>query len=186
MFRPENLFAFENFLRFLLHTTRDVTKEQGDTIPRAPNHCGGPKVTIMSFQIFQNNIFAFERPLVRTWVRQICFLPQAPSNLVTLLHIAIVWPKWRKLLTKIPAHQWQTINHKQFKTNAVDCRNHFSIENNLKVEKKACYFENKHNSSPPLKTLGVGERRGFWYGTKVFKRCPILLNYAQHIYPGGP
>jgi len=47
------------------------------------------------------------------------------------------------------------------KQNAVDYRNHFTIENNLKVEKKACYFENKHNSSPSLKTLWVVERRVF-------------------------
>jgi len=48
-----------------------------------------------------------------------------------------------------------------FKQKAVDYRNHFTIENNLKIEKKVCYFENKHNFSPPLKTLGVGERRVF-------------------------
>jgi len=36
------------------------------------------------------------------------------------------------------------------KQNAVDYQNHWTIENNLKVEKKLYYFENKHNfSSPP-------------------------------------
>jgi len=29
-----------------------------------------------------------------------------------LLHIAIFYPKWRNLFTKIPANQWQSINHK--------------------------------------------------------------------------
>ena len=31
-----------------------------------------------------------------------------------LLHITIVYPKWRNLLTKIPANQWQAIDHKLF------------------------------------------------------------------------
>jgi len=31
------------------------------------------------------------------------------------------------------------------KENAVDCRSHLTIENNLKVDKKVYYFENKHN-----------------------------------------
>jgi len=41
------------------------------------------------------------------------------------------------------------------KQNAVDYRNHLTIENNLKVEKKVYYFENKHNFPSPHKTLGV-------------------------------
>jgi len=40
--------------------------------------------------VFQNSTFASERPQVRTWGRQTCFFPQAPSNLVTPLHITIV------------------------------------------------------------------------------------------------
>jgi len=36
------------------------------------------------------------------------------------------------------------------KQNTVDYRNHLTIENNLKVEKKLYYFENKYNfPSPP-------------------------------------
>jgi len=42
------------------------------------------------------------------------------------------------------------------KQNAVDYRSHLTIENNLKVEKKVYYFENRHNfHSPTKKTLGV-------------------------------
>jgi len=34
-----------------------------------------------------------------------------------VLHITIVvHPKWRNLVTKIPADQWQAINHKVFET----------------------------------------------------------------------
>ena len=41
------------------------------------------------------------------------------------------------------------------KQNALDYRRHLTIENNLKVEKKVYYFENKHNSPSPQKTFGL-------------------------------
>jgi len=56
-----------------------------------------------------------------------------------------------KFVYKIPAHQWQTINHNNFKRNAVDCRSRLTTENTLKVEEKVHYFENKCNFSSPLK-----------------------------------
>jgi len=40
----------------------------------------------------QYSTFASERPQVRTWERQTCFLPRAPSNLVTLLRL-IAWER---------------------------------------------------------------------------------------------
>ena len=84
---------FRKIFRFLLHHTRDIKRGKGGTIPLSPNHCRGPKshnnvITYKHF--FQNSTFAFERPRVRTWGRQTCFLPQAPSNLVSPLHITIV------------------------------------------------------------------------------------------------
>jgi len=48
----------------------------GGWAPKSPN-----KVT----STFFNSTFASERPQVRTWGRQTCFLPRAPSNLVTPL-----------------------------------------------------------------------------------------------------
>ena len=33
---------FRENVRFLLHNTRDVTRGARGTIPRGPNHCGGP------------------------------------------------------------------------------------------------------------------------------------------------
>jgi len=110
---------FQKIFRFLLHNTRDVTRGQGGTISRAPNHYGGGKKSQQCYNhFFQNSrpTSASERPQVRTWGRQTCFFPQTPSNIVTLLHITIVQSKWRNLFAKIPAHQWQTINHKLFKT----------------------------------------------------------------------
>jgi len=64
-------------------------RNEGGTIPRAPNYCGGAKSHNNVIALFQNSIFASERPQVRTWGRQTCFLPQAPSTLVTPLHITI-------------------------------------------------------------------------------------------------
>ena len=59
---------------------------------RAPNHCGGaeslrgaPKSPNNVTSTFFNNRSPSERPQVRTWERQTCLLPRAPSNLVTLL-----------------------------------------------------------------------------------------------------
>jgi len=56
------------------------------TTPQAPNHCRGAAKTQQCHKYFlQHSIFASERPQVRTWGRQTCFLPRAPSNLVTPL-----------------------------------------------------------------------------------------------------
>jgi len=44
------------------------------------------------------------------------------------------------------------------KQNAVDCQSYLSIENNLKVEKKVLFFENKHNFPFPTKKNGWGAR----------------------------
>ena len=40
--------------------------------------------------------------------------------------------------------------------------------------------------SRPVTSLGhQAGRRVFWVGPKVFKLCPIFLNYVQHTFPGG-
>ena len=87
MFRLENLFAFGKFLRFLLHKTSDVTRGEGAQFPGAESLRGAKKSQVIS-TFFQNSTFASERPQVRTWGRQICFLPHAPSNLVSSVHNA--------------------------------------------------------------------------------------------------
>jgi len=48
-------------------------------LPKSPNN-----VTIY---FLQYSTFASERPQVRIWGRQTCFLPRAPSNLVTPLTV---------------------------------------------------------------------------------------------------
>jgi len=38
----------------------------------------------------------------------------------------------------------------------------------------------------PVTSLGhYVKRRVFWEGPKFFKLCPRILNYVQHIFPGG-
>jgi len=38
----------------------------------------------------------------------------------------------------------------------------------------------------PVTSLGHQEgRRVFWEGPKIFKLCPIVSNYIQHVFPGG-
>jgi len=83
--------SFRKIFRFSLHNTRDVTRGQEGTIPRAPNHCGGPK----KFQQCHGHFFSKQHICYRKtsgsnmeW--QTFFLLRAPSNLVTPLHIMIV------------------------------------------------------------------------------------------------
>jgi len=82
-----------------LHAPRGVTTG-GGTIPRAPNRygdaespwgalndCEGAKMSRQCHRyFFQYSVFGSERSQVRTRGRQTCFLPRAPSNLVTSLH----------------------------------------------------------------------------------------------------
>jgi len=87
MFRLEKLFAFGKFLRFLLHNTSDVTRGARSTIPGRGITAGGQKVPSHK-HFFSKQCICFQRPQARTWGRQTCFLPHAPSNLVSSLHNA--------------------------------------------------------------------------------------------------
>jgi len=78
--------------QFLLHNNKDVTRGARGTIPRAPNHCGGPKShnNIIS-TYFQNSTFASERP--KKFERGDAKLVSCPRRHLTslpLLHITIV------------------------------------------------------------------------------------------------
>jgi len=56
---------------------------KGGTITRAPNHCGYTEKSQKCHKYsLQYSKFASERAQVRTWGRQTCFLPLAPSNIV--------------------------------------------------------------------------------------------------------
>ena len=73
------------------HQTRGVTRGgKGGTIPQAPNHYRGRRMTAEGAEksqqyhkyCLQYSTYTSERPQVRTWVRQTCFLPWTPPNLV--------------------------------------------------------------------------------------------------------
>jgi len=72
---------------------------KGSTIPRPPCHYGAPndyRVAKKSQQchkhFLQYPTFTSKISQVRTWGRQTCFLPQAPSNLVTPLTLTRLLP----------------------------------------------------------------------------------------------
>jgi len=47
-------------------------------------------------------------------------------------------------------------------------------------------WSSRRLQSTPVTSLGHQVwRKVFWEGSKYFKRCPIIFNYAQHIYPAG-
>jgi len=59
---------------------------KGGTITRAPNHYGDAETSQQCHKhLLQYTTFVSERPQVRTWGRQTCFLPRAATNLVTPL-----------------------------------------------------------------------------------------------------
>ena len=70
----------------------------------------------------QYSKFSSIRPRVRRWGRQTCFLPQAPSNLVTPLHVAIalsvhfkmtyvLWHRWRSRIRSAKLFTNRQSNH---------------------------------------------------------------------------
>ena len=71
-----------------VYTVTGVRKgDNGGAIPRAPNHYGSAEMSQKCHKYFlQYSEFASERAQVPTWGRQTCFLPRAPSNLVTPLY----------------------------------------------------------------------------------------------------
>jgi len=73
----------------------------------APNGCGGAKQSQQCHKyFFQYSTFSSEKPKFRTWVRQICFLSRAPSNLVTPL---MVLAKWRHSRSRY-SRTWMHVN----------------------------------------------------------------------------
>jgi len=61
VFGPENLFAFGKFSD--LHNTSDVTRGVRRTIPRARNHCRGPKSPNKSSTLFFKTVHLLPKDL---------------------------------------------------------------------------------------------------------------------------
>ena len=112
-----SFFSKRNKTSWHLYGRRGVTR--GGTIPRAPNYYGAPnhygerRITAgapkspNNIFFLQYSTFASQRPQIRTWGHQTCFLSRALSNLVTPLHARVsctcfmVWassPNWISLL----------------------------------------------------------------------------------------
>ena len=87
-FGLENSFAFGKFSDFYCITPKTQWGGKGAQFPGRRITARGLKYQQCHKHFFQNTTFASERRQVRTWGRQTCFLPQAPSNLVTPLHNA--------------------------------------------------------------------------------------------------
>ena len=132
---------FQKIFRFLLHTTRDVTK--GAQFPGCRITAGSQKSQHCHKQFFKTvhllpKHLRFEHggaKLVSCPRRRLTSLRPCTSRLSSQ-NSEICLQKYLPISSKLSI----TNNLKQ---NAVDYRNHFTIENNLKVEKKVCYFENK-------------------------------------------
>jgi len=86
------------------------------------------------------------------------FLSQAPSNLVATLHNAhhdcpakMAKFAYKNTCPSVENYQSQNI----LKQNAVGCRSHLAIENNLKVEKRIFFRKLSSTTSlPEKKSLG--------------------------------
>ena len=149
---------FQKFFRFLLHNTRDVTRGQWGTISRAPNDYGRAKshsnIITTFFKTVGLHLFPkdlrFEHggaKLVSFHRRHLTSLRSCTSRLSSQ-NDEICLQKYLPISGKLSITNY-------LKQNTVDYQSHLTIENNLKVEKKVYYFENRHNFHyPPKKRLG--------------------------------
>ena len=88
-FRTWKFVCFQKTFRFsFAKHQRRSDGARGHNSPGIESLLGGKKSQQGHKHFFKSTTFASERPQVRTWVQQTCFLPQAPSNLVTPLHNA--------------------------------------------------------------------------------------------------
>jgi len=88
VFSLKNPAAWEERFRYIPIVPRGVTtRAKGTQIPGRRITAGASENPNNVTSSFFNSTFASERPQVRTWGRQTCFLPVAPSNLITPLPI---------------------------------------------------------------------------------------------------
>jgi len=136
--------CFRKIFRFLLHNTTDVTRGKRETIPWALNLCWGPKSynVISTFfktvHLFPKDV-RFEHGGPNLFLSPGPILPRyAPAHHDCLAKMAKF--VYKNTCPSVTNYLIQ---------NAVDYQSHLTIENNLKVEKKKYYFENKHYFPPP-------------------------------------
>ena len=165
--------CYRKIFRFSLHNTRDVTK--GARFLGAESLRGSKSSSNVMSTFFQNSTFASERPQVRTWGCQTCFMSRAPSNLVTPLHDAhhdclAKMAKFVYINTRPSVANYQSQN---FWNKMLLMSKSFNHRKYLEGRKKV-YFENKHNF-PPKKMLGLREK------TNIPKNAKAIIMLA--LYP---
>ena len=153
--------SFEKTFRFLLHNTRDVTRGQRGTISRAPNRYMGAKSRSNVITTFFKTVGLHLLPKDPRFEHRGAKLVSFPRRHLTSLcsctsrlssqNDEICLQKYLPISGKLSITNY-------LKQNAVDYRSHLTIENNLKVEKKVYYFENRHNFHSPQKNAW-GARR---------------------------
>ena len=133
---------------------------------------GTKKVPTMS-QILPMQYTASEQPQVRTWGRQTCFLPRAPSNLVTLLsrthfifaHSVIFRGAWERL---------RTYSNDLWKLRMIDVnQTKFGV---ILVERKERFgfFCKSRNC------IGYSILKSTWHSHKPLTSCNFHWRYGFH------
>jgi len=102
-FGLENLLIFGKFSDFYC-TSPGVYRwrTRGHNSPDAESLREPKKSQQCHKHFVQYSAFASERPQVRTWGCQTCFLLQALSNLITPLHITPVWSRTSQMADRGP------------------------------------------------------------------------------------
>jgi len=192
--RTWNFFYFRKIVRFLLHSTRNVTKwGKGAQFRGCRITVGGQKLTTMSQALFKT-VHLFPKDL--RFEHGGAKLVSCPRRHLILLHPCterlssqngkICWQKYLPTSGKL-----SIINY--LKENAVDYWSHLTIENNLKVEKRYTTSKTSTTFPPPQKTLGVRVETNMPKNSKaivMLALCPgrCLLHYKgiendQTIFP---
>jgi len=122
-FGLENLFCFRKIFRFLLHITRGVTR--GDKRHNSPGaeSLRGPKSHNNVISTSFNTLYLLPKDL--RFEHEGVKLVSCPRRRLTLLRPCtsrLSSQNGEICLQNYPPNQWQTINHKLFKQNAVESK----------------------------------------------------------------
>ena len=166
--------TFSNHHTQLLYSRGVTMGDKGDAIPRASSHYGGTKSlrehrmaawgTKKSKQcrkqFLQYNTFASERRRVRTQGGQTCFLPRAPSNLVTPL-LYSVKSQWQN------GYRWR--NHMHF----LSWSSSHKVQQSDRDRKSFLKQRYLRCSIQLCKYANVQKNRKCFYKTNTFLKCPF-------------
>jgi len=109
----------------------------------------------MPWALFSKQCICFRKTSGSNTGRQTCFLSRRRLTSLRPCTSQLSSQNGDFLFTKVLAYQWQTINHKIFKTKCCWYRGHLTMENNLKVKKGHSILKTSTTIDPPNKTFGV-------------------------------